>query len=875
MKKFLFNFCGILLLGIIFNVSSVLADSKITNITLGELNHIILEEGNTNKLEIEYTLTPSDATDKIVWESSNPSVAIVDENGVVTGLTKGKTIITASNEAKDVSVTIEIEVFEAKDVKIIDYNSNMILYSDGSLYVKGERNVDSDSGLNTYTNTYRYLDNNVVKSFYSYGDELFYLKNGVIYKYSLFYKNFEKIHENVLDFADNYIVTKNNKLYSYPYQYANLLLENVKSITSWRGAGDTRSIAILTLDKKLYVLGDNIYGKKINNNKKFDKPYLLFENVKEIDIEKQYILLNDGTLYIFSELSLSPQVVDTEVTDVKKVMGELIYEGKYFMYTKKGIQTIKQALINNQYQELNIKTVDGYGNSRVKLKKDGGLYNGPTLVDTDVKEIINTYGNKVYYLGNNNNIYILEDKNFYFIKSLYMENIDEVIEEMNLIRTQDGEYWYCSFHRDINYIYPDLIRRNSIFVHLKKIYFYGGNKRDITIGDTTNLLAVFLPNNATNKNVVWKVENEEYGTITKDGIFTATKVGTAKIIVMSEDKTVESYFEINIHPSISGIEYSGLTMYPTNAKMNGDDDYYYLLFKYSPSDALREPIFFENTNPKLFEIYDCYNNDCEMNDSIRIKPGINPGKAYIIVKDKNGNEIDKVLITIYERLKNIEEDEIIINLNEKNTYQIKLTPSDFPKELIKYDISDKLLGSVDQNGLITAFKSGKFKIDVFTDYIGDGRSLFKTIYVSVTSYVKPIFDKVKGIFNEAKKLIEKIDIGTTVKNLLDSIKNNDKVKIVDRNNNEVNGNQILKTGYRLYYLDSNSQYRSYTLSISGDVNEDGKISAMDYVKIKNHIMKTNLIVNNENLSAADFNNDGKISAMDYVKIKNYIMNGGK
>ena len=50
---------------------------------------------------------------------------------------------------------------------------------------------------------------------------------------------------------------------------------------------------------------------------------------------------------------------------------------------------------------------------------------------------------------------------------------------------------------------------------------------------------------------------------------------------------------------------------------------------------------------------------------------------------------------------------------------------------------------------------------------------------------------------------------------------------------------------------------------------------MDYVKIKNHIMKTNLIVNNENLSAADFNNDGKISAMDYVKIKNHIMNGGK
>ena len=199
---------------------------------------------------------------------------------------------------------------------------------------------------------------------------------------------------------------------------------------------------------------------------------------------------------------------------------------------------------------------------------------------------------------------------------------------------------------------------------------------------------------------------------------------------------------------------------------------------------------------------------------------------------------------------------------------------DYEKNMTKFEITGGSNAKIDENGLITVSKSGEFTITI-KNIVGGVYEIFKNIYVSVTSYVKPIFDKVKGIFNEAKKLIEKIDIGTTVKNLLDSIKNNDKVKIVDRNNNEVNGNQILKTGYRLYYLDSNSEYRSYTLSISGDVNEDGKISAMDYVKIKNHIMKTNLIVNNENLSAADFNNDGKISAMDYVKIKNHIMNGGK
>jgi hypothetical protein len=39
-------------------------------------------------------------------------------------------------------------------------------------------------------------------------------------------------------------------------------------------------------------------------------------------------------------------------------------------------------------------------------------------------------------------------------------------------------------------------------------------------------------------------------------------------------------------------------------------------------------------------------------------------------------------------------------------------------------------------------------------------------------------------------------------------------------------------------------------------------------------MKTNLISSDVYLTAADVNDDGKISALDYVRIKNYIMNGG-
>ena len=56
----------------------------------------------------------------------------------------------------------------------------------------------------------------------------------------------------------------------------------------------------------------------------------------------------------------------------------------------------------------------------------------------------------------------------------------------------------------------------------------------------------------------------------------------------------------------------------------------------------------------------------------------------------------------------------------------------------------------------------------------------------------------------------------------------------------------------------------------GDVNNDGKITASDYVLIKNQIMGV-ISLDDKARKSADVNGDGKISASDYVMVKNYIM----
>jgi hypothetical protein len=97
-------------------------------------------------------------------------------------------------------------------------------------------------------------------------------------------------------------------------------------------------------------------------------------------------------------------------------------------------------------------------------------------------------------------------------------------------------------------------------------------------------------------------------------------------------------------------------------------------------------------------------------------------------------------------------------------------------------------------------------------------------------------------------------------------------RILDKDNNDITDSVVnMATGMKIVNPDDGT----YVISIIGDVNGDGKVSALDYVQIKNHIMDVSYITGEVYLLAANVYKDNKISALDYVQIKNYIMNGGQ
>ncbi len=61
-----------------------------------------------------------------------------------------------------------------------------------------------------------------------------------------------------------------------------------------------------------------------------------------------------------------------------------------------------------------------------------------------------------------------------------------------------------------------------------------------------------------------------------------------------------------------------------------------------------------------------------------------------------------------------------------------------------------------------------------------------------------------------------------------------------------------------------------TVFLKGDINRDGKISILDMVSVKSHVLGVSELTDLAAL-AADYNGDGKISILDYVQIKAFIL----
>lgn len=275
-----------------------------------------------------------------------------------------------------------------------------------------------------------------------------------------------------------------------------------------------------------------------------------------------------------------------------------------------------------------------------------------------------------------------------------------------------------------------------------------------------------------------------------------------------------------------------------------------------PSTAQNKEIKWTTSNEKIAKV------DTQGNIE-----AVGIGVAKITATSVDNPNINKIVIVNVEKeeVKFEKETENII-LGESKTLDVKITPTWVENKNIAWESSNKDIVEVSNEGKITAKKEGTATIKV----TWKDKNLSDEIKVNVVKFSKDTKIEIKKYKIENNKISyigQKVKIADFLSNI--SLSSNLEASIESTNKNQ----EYIGTNTKVIIKEKEHQLviEEYDCLIYGDINGDGKISALDYTLIKNHIMDVQKIMDTNMKLTADVNGDNKISALDYTLIKNDIM----
>lgn len=459
---------------------------------------------------------------------------------------------------------------------------------------------------------------------------------------------------------------------------------------------------------------------------------------------------------------------------------------------------------------------------------------------------------------------------------------------------------------------------NSIEIESESSEFY--------VNESYKFNAIVLPAETSNKEVVWSISDTDIATIDSiSGILTTKKVGTVSIYAHSKDgSNITEAITIDIKSNIEKLNfkinescvYNGKAKRPKVIITDGE----YTLQEWQ--DYTLE--YANNINAGKGIVY--VNGKNYYAGTVEIE--------FEIAKANFGHPTEDTVYTYDGDYKTIRfafspEDSSVVQMkiaNENGEYVLNDMPmyKDAGTYIIKYRLSDRnnnynvyygsntltikkleipnftqydyetyydgseysiQMPSIDSTYSIKYLdNSGKYTLTSSPKYkdIGEYTIKYKVSKDNYNDLYKQGILRIYGIRSFDKSLYLKngyLVINNYDNNWLSFQKRIDiyaKSLVWEHYNSQgiLSNNDSIKTGDIIRINNSNIYTERYQIVMLGDVNCDAKISALDYVRIKNHIMNTKNIYETFEQTAADLNNDGRISALDYVRVKNYIMNGG-
>ena len=156
------------------------------------------------------------------------------------------------------------------------------------------------------------------------------------------------------------------------------------------------------------------------------------------------------------------------------------------------------------------------------------------------------------------------------------------------------------------------------------------SEAELTVGSSTKLTATVLPENASNKNVVYSVDDESILSVDQDGNVTGLSLGTATVTVTTEDGGFTASAEINVIP----VQVTGVGLSPEAASV-GLGHTIQLTASIKPSNAANKNLSWSVSDETIISV-----------DDRGIVTGLSLGTATATVTTEDGGFTASAEITV-------------------------------------------------------------------------------------------------------------------------------------------------------------------------------------------------------------------------------------
>ena len=251
-------------------------------------------------------------------------------------------------------------------------------------------------------------------------------------------------------------------------------------------------------------------------------------------------------------------------------------------------------------------------------------------------------------------------------------------------------------------------------------------------GETHQLTATVLPQNASNAEVTWYSDKESVATVSQSGLVIGIGPGEATVHAVTSDGGKMASCLVKVGTPVKGIALStsSATLYVGDPSLD-------ITAALTPANATEKTIDWSSSDSKVASV--------TPGAALRavVKP-LNPGETTITATTKDGGFTATCEVTVKQHVSGVSLNKASINMYVGETESLTATvaPADASDKAVSWSSGNSAVASVSKDGKVTANKPGTAVIKVVTN------DLSKEATCTVT--VKRHAEKVELPFKEMK-----------------------------------------------------------------------------------------------------------------------------